>query len=91
VSHWCFGGAAVAPLLGPLFDALPSVTRLRTLRCADFGRAREDGAHDAFIRDRVLPALRANASLRKLHLYAGGQPARSVLEAEDLVNSRTDD
>jgi hypothetical protein len=75
--------------LGPLFDALPAVTRLRMLRCY---AAYDEGCFlsDAFMRDRALPALRANASLRELTLDASEWPRRP-LEAEDLVNSRTDE
>jgi hypothetical protein len=72
--------------LRPLFDALPGVTRLRTLRCFDGGFVQDD-LSDAFIRDRVLPALRANASLRELAL-GDSKRASMLLEAEQLVNSR---
>jgi hypothetical protein len=66
--------------LGPLFDALPAVTRLRTLRCFE-------NFSDAFTCNRVLPAVRANGSLRHLLLLGLGQRA-SVREAQALVNSR---
>jgi hypothetical protein len=81
VSNSSLGDAA----LRPLFDALPGVTRLRTLRCFDGGFVQDD-LSDAFIRDRVLPALHANASLRELAL--GDSKRASVREAEELVNSR---
>jgi hypothetical protein len=87
VSH-SFGDAA----LGPLFDALPAVTRLRLLDCEC---DRNDDAHlsDAFIRGRVMPALRANASLRVLKLGDRDDALSRrlfVRVAEALVISRAD-
>jgi hypothetical protein len=84
VSHSSLGDVA----LGPLFDALPAVTRLHSLRCV----YEHDERHlsDAFIRDRVMPALRANGSLRVLCLGEDDDQRPCVLEAEALVNSRTD-
>ncbi len=55
------GRVIVEDVLGPLFDALPHNTHLHTLDC--------DGAKSmsyAFARDRMLPAVRANTSLRRL-------------------------
>jgi hypothetical protein len=46
--------------LGPLFDALPRNTHLRELHCGN------NNMSDAFARERLLPAVRANASLREL-------------------------
>jgi hypothetical protein len=47
---------------------------------------------DTFIRNRVLPAVRANVSLRSLALVEREDRARaSLLEAEALVYSRADD
>jgi hypothetical protein len=46
--------------LRPLFEALPANTHLRTLRCLS------NGMSAACARDVLLPALRANASLRTL-------------------------
>ncbi len=80
VSWSCLGEA----VLGPLFDALPGVTRLLVLDC--FCGSHEDDPDllsDAFIRTRMVPALRANASLRKLQL---GLRA-STREAQAVVNS----
>jgi hypothetical protein len=53
--------------LGPLFDALPHNTHLRTLNCCG------NQASEAFTRDRLLPAVRANRSLRSLRIdnFAG--------------------
>jgi hypothetical protein len=65
--------------LGPLVDALRANTRLRTLTCHD------NGLSEAFVRDRLLPAVHANASLRVLTLQL---PWASAREAEALVQSR---
>ena len=46
--------------LGPLVDALPRNTHLRELRC------RGNAMSAAFMRERLMPALAANASLQKL-------------------------
>jgi hypothetical protein len=51
--------------LGPLVDALASNTHLRELDCA------RNGLSDAFGLHRLLPAVRANASLRRLTLRRG--------------------
>jgi hypothetical protein len=64
--------------LGPLFDALPSNTHLRTLDCI------WNAPSDAFVRERLLPAVRANSSLRKLWTDAAH-------EAEALVQRRAAD
>jgi hypothetical protein len=68
--------------LGPLVDALPGHTHLRTLLC------HVNGVSEAFVRDRLLPAVRANTSLRELMLHL---PWASAREAEALVQSRDDD
>jgi hypothetical protein len=54
--------------LGPLFEALPRNTHLRILEADDNAPTR------AFLRGRVLPALRANASLRKARVVAQAMP-----------------
>jgi hypothetical protein len=64
--------------LGPLVDALPANTHLRTLS------ASLNGISEGFARERLLPAVRANSGLRELH--AGYSPA--VLEARWLVAAR---
>ncbi len=46
---------------------------------------------EAFIRDRLLPAVRANASLRELALVGEDKMWDVVREVEELVNSRADD
>jgi hypothetical protein len=67
---------------GPLVDALPRNTRLRTLRChANF-------MTEAFARERLLPAVRANTSLRLLYAGAAYSDLPSAREAELLVDSR---
>jgi hypothetical protein len=65
--------------LGPLVDALSHNTRLRTLIC------RDNGASDAFAREQLLPAVRANNSLRRLTTELDSDAAR---EAEMLVKQR---
>lgn len=64
-------------------------------RCTAFDTDMIHGPHllsDTFIRNRVLPAVRANVSLRSLALVEREDRARaSLLEAEALVYSRADD
>ncbi len=67
--------------LRPLFDALPANTLLCTLVCHG------NGVSEAFVRDRLLPAVRANSSLRVLSLQLPWDCAR---EAEALVQARND-
>jgi hypothetical protein len=62
-----------------LFEALPRNTHLRTLDCSD------NDITEAFARDVLLPAVRANTSLQLLR--AGGEFA-AVREAEQLVARR---
>ncbi len=65
--------------LGPLFDALPANAHLRTLRF------RYSQLSDAFARERLLPAVRANSSLRELDTELQTNASR---EAEALVQRR---
>jgi hypothetical protein len=65
--------------LRPLFDALPANAHLRTLNCG------YSDLSDAFARDALLPAVRANSSLRELHTSLQTDTAR---EAEALVRRR---
>jgi hypothetical protein len=67
--------------LGPLMDALPLNTHLRTLSLSD------NNWTDAFARDRLLPAVRCNASLRLLFAQHTHDNA-FVLEAVALVAAR---
>jgi hypothetical protein len=69
---------------GPLFDALPGNTHLRRLS------RRDHDAHlsEAFARDRLLPAVRANTSLRTLRT---GLDWQGAVEAEELVQRRGED
>jgi hypothetical protein len=53
--------------LGPLVEALPANTHLKTLRCY------YNGVSAAFARERLLPAARANTSLRELVLIDDGE------------------
>ncbi len=68
--------------LGPLFDALPRNTHLRGLHCG-LG----NNMSEAFARDVLLPAVRANTSLRELHAHPGWDGA---VEARELVAKRRD-
>jgi hypothetical protein len=68
--------------LRPLFDALPANTHLRTLYCSN------NRLSDAFVRDALLPAVRANSSLREL--WAGRVWDAAAREAEALVQRRAD-
>jgi hypothetical protein len=76
--------------LAPLFRALPHNTHLRELRCHD------NAMSDAFARNCLLPAIRANTSLRVLHAsewWGGEEDAVApdeVLQAEALVTARAD-
>jgi hypothetical protein len=75
--------------LGPLVDALPLNTHLRTLNLGS-------GCTEAFIRDRLLPAVRANTSLRHLaavrHEFEANDDGQDrhafAREAQALVNAR---
>ena len=74
--------------LGPLFAALPRNSHLRVLRCWHTGMTA------AFSRRVVLPAVRANTSLRELDAsqrWGGRQrtPPPELLEAEALVAARS--
>ncbi len=67
--------------LGPLCDALPRITHLRKLNIE------VNLISEAFAAERLLPAVRANASLRELDAYTW--PAvPSLAEAEQLVSAR---
>jgi hypothetical protein len=67
--------------LGPLFHALPANTHLTTLTCSD------NELSDVFVRDALLPAVRANTSLRELDT---GLDTDVALIAEALVRRRAD-
>jgi hypothetical protein len=75
---WCDLGDAG---LRPLCDALPANTHLRNLGCGG------NKLSDAFVRDSLLPAVRANSSLRWLTTELQTDAAR---EAEALVLRRAD-
>ncbi len=69
--------------LGPLLDALPLNTHLRTLT---LGQVR---CTDEFARDRLLPAVRGNTSLQKLSVRALYERHNDFLQgAEALVAAR---
>jgi hypothetical protein len=67
--------------LGPLFDALPANAHLRKLNCV------RNVLSDAFVRDSVLPAVRANSSLRELN---AGLETDAAHEVEALLQRRAD-
>jgi hypothetical protein len=67
--------------LGPLVDALPANTHLHTLHCSD------NDVSGAFVRDRLLPALRANTSLRSLPAFID-EESDAAHQAVALVESR---
>jgi hypothetical protein len=84
---WCqLGDAGLAPLM----NALPRNTHLCKLHCKD------NAMSDAFARDCILPAVRANTSLRVLSAsgwWGGdedGAAPDEVLQAEALVKARAD-
>jgi hypothetical protein len=76
-------------VLGPLLDALAHNTHLRTLCCSNTDMS------ERFARKRLLPAIRANASLRTLDAgecwgnQMDSQAPPEVLRAEALVAART--
>jgi hypothetical protein len=75
--------------LAPLLDALLRNTHLRVLAC-EYNRA---GATAAFVRQRLLPAVRANSSLRTLKACPDDEAAQSealalLRQAEALVAAR---
>jgi hypothetical protein len=74
--------------LRPLFEALPANTHLRTLNVS------YNNMSAAFARDVLLPAVRANTSLRTLHaathFFAEPLALKLLNEAEALVRARAD-
>jgi hypothetical protein len=74
--HMCWLGDAG---LRPLFDALPANTHLRTLDCRE-----NELRAAAFVRNTLLPAVRANSSLRELVLdhprWACAREAEAVVQ-----------
>jgi hypothetical protein len=71
--------------MGPLLQALPRNTHLRELTCGS------NDMSDAFARDVLLPAVRANGSLRTLVMHVIFEPQLDAArEAEDVVNARRD-
>jgi hypothetical protein len=69
--------------LHPLFDALPRNTHLHTLNCGG------NGMSEAFARDVLLPAVRANTSLTELVTAVRGDPVwDGKQEAEAIVARR---
>jgi hypothetical protein len=68
--------------LGPLFDALPANTHLRKLNCVD------NALTDAFMREQLLPAVRANTSLVELCLNDDDNYCDEAAEAMAIVERR---
>jgi hypothetical protein len=68
--------------LGPLVDALPANTHLCELVLG------EVTASAAFLRERLLPAVRANTSLTNLEITVTGEGESAAREAQEIVNSR---
>jgi hypothetical protein len=79
--YLCASGLQEAAL-GPLVDALPANTHLRTLLLG------EVTASAAFLRERLLPAVRANTSLARLDITVTGEGGGAAREAQEIVNSR---
>jgi hypothetical protein len=78
-SQWHLGDAG----LRPLFQALPSNTHLRVLDVVN------NNMTEAFAREELLPAVRANASLRKLHAaWPPEEGDASMREAQALLAAR---
>jgi hypothetical protein len=80
LSHWRLGDDRMRPLV----EALRVNTHLRTLHISD------NRLSDGFLRDVVLPAVRANTGLRELHAAVGMFMAGNAYarEAEALVRAR---
>jgi hypothetical protein len=66
----------------PLFEALPGNSHLRELNCS------LNDITNAFAADVLLPAVRANTSLRTLITHADEPPSDAAREAEALVAER---
>jgi hypothetical protein len=78
VDHCWLGDAGMAPL----FQALPANTHLRTLKCG------VNNITEAFAAAVLLPAVRANASLRALDTHGLDHTPPGAREAEDVVFRR---
>jgi hypothetical protein len=68
--------------LGPLVDALPANTYLQTLLLGEVTASAE------FLRERLLPAVRANTSLTILEITVTGEGESVAREAQEIVSSR---
>ncbi len=79
ISHCALGDAG----LGPIMDALPLLSRLRLLDIED------NGMSEAFARERLLPAVRACASLRELKFNHDGAEYGVVEEIQLLLQQRS--
>jgi hypothetical protein len=68
--------------LAPIFEALPLNRHLRMLN------AGYNDMSEAFARERLLPAVRANATLCELECANSEPGAPAAVEAEELVRRR---
>jgi hypothetical protein len=68
--------------LGPLVDALPANTHLVGVMLG------EVAASAAFLRERLLPAVRANTSLRDIDITVTGEGESAAREAQEILSSR---
>jgi hypothetical protein len=80
----CGGGVAGNAGLGVLFDALAHNTHLQTFMCRDDGLTESD----TLLTERLMPALRANRSLRRLMLGWHATPTPAMGSAMMLVAGR---
>jgi len=72
--------------LGPIFEALPHSSTLKELLCSVIDGG---GISSEFVRDVILPAVRANTSLRTLDFHVDEDPLPELLEAQAIVDART--
>jgi len=79
LSWSCLGEAGLAPI----FEVLPRSSSLKEL-CFSY----ETISHE-FARDVILPAVRANTSLRKLKIGTSRSEVPELAEAEAIVAART--
>jgi hypothetical protein len=79
----CYMGEAG---LRRLFEALPRNSHLEQLFCSD-----NNSTSEAFARDVLLPAVRANTSLMSLYAADDREQTESSRAAHDIVHCRADD
>jgi hypothetical protein len=69
--------------LGPLLDALPGNTHLEKLLLGEVTASAE------FLRERLLPAVRANTSLRRFKIAVTGEGEGAAREVQEILKNRT--